>query len=166
MTEAPTLPDIRESLSHSSSGLTIDWDSPWEHEWSAIGVRNALVGDSERERAFRERIREVNDYRSLPKNWDTYGGLPACDAPARFASSLLEEVRWLPEILAPYVCPISTGAYIQWQFGDAKLYFEIDEASVLFVMEESGVVVEDGEDAAFNVRRAVELVQRFHRSAF
>lgn len=172
-----TSPEADEGLLQaSSSGLTIDWEGrggqescpDWlrqhRQEHYRKNVANSLVGDAERERSFRDSICQVLGYRSLPNDWDTYGGLPASDVSVEFARNLLNELRWVPELLAPYVCPISTGVFLEWRFGDARLYFEVEDDSVLFVREEGALVLEDGEDAAFDVRRAVELVHRFHRS--
>ena len=162
-----TLPETDERLVHASSaGLTTDGKQTRRQGLPSPNVLNALVGDARRDEAFRQCIRQIDSYRSLPQDWDTYGGLGASDRSAAFATSLVDRLRWLPEISAPYVCPISTGVYLEWRSAHMNLYFEIDEDSVLFVMHQGDVVVEDGEDAAFDVRRAVELVQRFHRSAF
>ena len=159
-----TLPDTMEDLfQESSTALTSDREYP-EKEWPPWHGPGAIVGDATRERSFRESLSQIDTYRFLPQDWDTYGGLPASDVSVAFARNLLNELRWVPELSAPYVCPISTGVYLEWRFGEARLYFEVEDDSVLFVMEEGDLVLENGEDAAFDVPRAVELVQRFHRS--
>lgn len=165
MTETLTLPDSEESLEHTSStGLTIDREQVPQREWPGTHVFNALVGDAGREQSFRECVCQIDGYRLLPHDWDTYGGSPASDASARFATNLLEELRWLPEVFPPSVCPISTGVYLEWRSGHSNLYFEVDEDSVLFIMQEGELVIERGEDTVFDVSRAIGLVKRFHRS--
>jgi hypothetical protein len=159
-----TLPDTTEDLfQESSTALTSDREYP-EKEWAPWHAPGAIVGDATREQSFRESLSQIETYRILPQDWDTYGGLPASDVSLAFAGNLLNALRLVPELFAPYVCPISTGVYLEWRLGDARLYFEVEDDSVLFVMEEGDRVVEDGEDTAFDVPHAVELVRRFHRS--
>jgi hypothetical protein len=159
-----TLPDTVEDLSQeSSTALTTDREYA-EKDWPRRQALGAIVGDATREQSFRESLSRIETYRFLPQDWDTYGGLPASDVSVAFARNLLNELRWLPELSAPYVYPISTGVFLEWRFGQARLYFEVEDDSVLFVMEEGEFVLEDGEDGAFDVARAVELVHRFHRS--
>jgi len=159
-----TLPDTSEYLSQESSTALTSDRQYLERKWLPRHAPVAIVGDAERDHSFRQSLSQIETYRCLPPDWDTYGGLPASDGSVEFARNLLNELRWVPGLLAPYVCPISTGVYLEWRFSDARLYFEVEDDSVLFVREEGGVVLEDGEDAAFDVRRAVELVHRFHRS--
>lgn len=160
-----TLPDTAEDLvQESSTALTNGSEYPEKAWLPRPHAPVAIVGDAEREQSFRQSLSQIATYGSLPPDWDTYGGLPASDVSLEFARNLLNELRWLPELLAPYVCPISTGVYLEWRFGDTRLYFEVEDDSVLFVMEEGDLVLEDGEDATFDVPPAVELVQRFHRS--
>lgn len=158
-----TLSDTKEHLLvESSTGLTSGREYP-EKDWPVRQVPGSVVGDAAREQSFRECASQIDSYRFLPQDWDTYGGLPASDAPLAFAANLVEELRWLPEVFPPYVCPISTGVYLEWRSGEANLYFEVDEDSVLFVMEEGGLVIERGEDTTFDVGQAIELVKMFHR---
>ncbi|MFH1923691.1 MAG: hypothetical protein ABIP48_27845 [Planctomycetota bacterium] len=160
LTYSDTTEGFEEAL---CGGVTIEERKGEDkREWLRSSVRDALVG---REQSFRECVSQVEAYRSLPKDWDTYGGLPASDSSVRFAKNLLEELRWLPEVLSPYVCPISTGVFLEWRSGQSNLYFEIDADSVLFVRREGELVIERGDDPDLNVSRAVEVVRRFHRSA-
>lgn len=135
------------------------YQSQWEEP---RGISGVLVGDLERERTFEKSISEIHGYRDLEEDWDTYGGFAASEQPAQFSVDLLESLQVRPEILPPRVSPISTGVYIEWRSGDRLLYFEVDEDSVLFVMQEPGRHREDGEDPDFGVSRAAELVKRFH----
>ena len=121
----------------------------------------ALVGDSERERAFEESISEIHGYRDFEENWDTYGGIGASEQAVRFAVDLLEELRLWPEISPPRVSPISTGVYLEWRAADRLLYFEVDEDSLFYVMQ-AGRHREEGEDSDFDVARAVDIVKRLH----
>ncbi len=121
-----------------------------------------LVGDLERERTFEKSISEIHGYRDLEKDWDTYGGLGASEQAVQFSVGLLEELRVRPEMSPPRVSPISTGVYLEWRAGDRLLYFEVDEDSVLFVMQEGERHREDGEDPGFEVARALEIVKRLH----
>lgn len=162
-----TCPNNKEGFEEVlSSGITIeDRNGGDKHEWLPSSLCGGLVGDASREQSFHECILQVEAYRSLPKDWDTYGGLPASDSSVWFSRNLLEELRWLPEVFSPYVCPISTGVFLEWRFGQSNLYFEIDADSVLFVRREGELVIERGDDPEFHVSRAVEVVRRFHRSA-
>jgi hypothetical protein len=126
---------------------------------SGVGV---LVGDAQRERVFEETISRVYRYRDLEDNWDTYGGFRASEQAVRFSVGLLKELQVRPEISPPRVCPISTGVYLEWRLGDRLLYFEVDEDSLLFVMQQGARDREDGEDPDFGIGRAVELVKRLH----
>ena len=138
-------------------------DRPSRSRWEEPrGVSGALVGDRERERTFEESISEIHGYRDLRENWDTYGGIGASDQALQFSVGLLEKLRVRPEISPPRVSPISTGVYLEWRAGDRLLYFEVDEDSLLFVMQEGGRDQEDGEDPDFGIRRAVEVVKRWH----
>ena len=137
----------------------------YQSQWAQPrGISGVLVGDLERERAFEKSLFEIHGYRDLEENWDTYGGFAASEQPAQFSVDLLESLQVRPEILPPRVSPISTGVYIEWRYGDRLLYFEVDEDSVLFVMQEPGRHREAGEDPDFGVSRAAELVRRFHGS--
>ena len=138
-------------------------DRPPQPRWEEPRCTpSVLVGDLERERAFEKSISEIHGYRDLEKNWDTYGGLGASEQAVQFSVGLLEELRVRPEISPPRVSPISTGVYIEWRAGDRLLYFEVDEDSLLFVMQEGGRHREDGEDRDFDVARAVDIVKRLH----
>lgn len=158
---ALTFPVEGARLEEASGALVSD--RPFQPQWEKPrGIRSVLVGDLERERAFEKSISEIHGYRDLEENWDTYGGFAASEQPAQFSVDLLESLQVRPEILPPRVSPISTGVYIEWRYGDRLLYFEVDEDSVLFVMQEPGRHREDGEDPDFGVNRAAELVKRFH----
>ncbi len=125
-------------------------------------VVGALVGDANREKAFDQAILEIEKYRHLPRNWDTYRGLPASDRAARFSLDLLRQLKAEIEVAPPRMRPISSGVFIEWRTGMASLYFEIDEMSVLSCHERGDAVLTSGEDATFDVRRAKELVEVFH----
>ncbi len=136
---------------------------PYSSQWEEPRLASSgLVGDIERERAFEKSTAEIYGYRGLEKNWDTYGGLGASEQAVQFSVGLLQELRMQPEISAPRVSPISTGVYLEWRAGDRLLYFEVDEDSALFVMQEAGCPREDAEDPVFDVARAVEIVKRLH----
>jgi hypothetical protein len=125
---------------------------------------SGLLGDEDRRRAFRNAIAEVSRYRSLPAGWDGEGGLPACPKAADFSRGLLELLQSAaPGIGVPFVSPISTGVFLQWQSGDATLYFEVDEDSVLWMMQKGNVILASDEDPRFDVDQAYDLVARFHR---
>jgi hypothetical protein len=125
-------------------------------------VVGALVGDAQRERAFDQAISEIDKYRHLPRNWDTYGGVPTSDRAATFSLNLLQQLKAKIEIAPPRMRPVSGGVFLEWRTGIANLYFEIDEKSVLFCHERGDAVLTSGEDAAFDVRKAKECVEVFH----
>ena len=127
-------------------------------------LQPTLVGPAMRERHFHDAIRKVAGFVALPKGFDGYGGLPASDRAARYSISLLRALIGRPEIPAPCVAPISTGTYIDWKRGNARLYFEVQDDSVLWVHRIGNGVVESDEDDTFNVSRAEEQVERFHHS--
>ena len=150
-----------ERLGQVSEALVSD--RSYQSQWAeARGIAGVLVGDRERERAFEDSILEIQSYRDLERNWDTYGGRGASERAVQFSVGLLEEARVRPEISPPRVSPISTGVYLEWRAGDRLLYFEVDEDSLLFVMQGEGRQREDGEDPNFDVARAVEIVKRLH----
>jgi len=159
-----TFPEKAGRLWEVSEALVSDRpsQSQWEEPRWTSGILVGLVGDLERERAFEKSISEIHGYRNLEKNWDTYGGLGASEQAVQFSVNLLEELRVRPEISPPRVSPISTGVYIEWRIGDRLLYFEVDEDSLLFVMQQAGRYREDGEDTDFEVARAVDIVKRLH----
>jgi len=159
---ALTFPVEAGDLEEVSGGLVNNLRSQWTWEEPRF-TSGVTVGDLERERTFEESISSIHGYRDLEENWDTYGGLGASPKPVQFSLGLLEELRVRPEISPPRVSPISTGVYIEWRAGDRLLYFEVDEDSLLFVMQEGGRDREDGEDPDFGIGRAVELVKRWHR---
>lgn len=128
-------------------------------------IPESLVGDVERERSFKKCIADVEGFRNLTPNWDTYGGLPAKEKPIQFSIGLLQKLQSQVDVSAPHVAPISTGVYIEWRNNDAILYFEVDEDSVLFVMKTLGLTVAEGEDSQFSVAPAVGHVKRFHELA-
>ena len=125
-------------------------------------IGSGLPADDDRRRAIRSAIGEVARYRSLPAGWNGEGGLPACPKAADFAQQLLEQILERPEIRPPFVCPISTGVFLQWEIGDATLYFEVDEDSVLSVMHRGDAVLESDDDPRFDVDRACGVVVKFH----
>ncbi len=154
---------VESARIEEASGALITDHRPSQAQWEEPrGIPSVLVGDQERERAFEKSILEIHGYRDLEENWDTYGGRGASEQPVRFSVRLLEELRLQPEISPPSVSPISTGVYIEWRAGDRLLYFEVDEDSLLFVMEEGERHREDGEDPSFDVARALEIVKRLH----
>ena len=146
-----------------SAALVTDRDAPTDRLWGGERASGVLVGDAERERMFEQCISEIEGYRHLERNWDTYGGVGASEQAIRFSRNVMRSLQTRPEILSPHVCPISTGVYLEWRSGDRLLYFEVDEDSLLFVMREGNRDLEEGEDPDFRVGQAVELVERFHR---
>ncbi len=130
---------------------------------SPFGLQQTLVGDAHREKAFLSSISQIQDYCKLSEDWDTYGGQPASPQAAGFAMDLLNQVRGIPEVSAPDVRPISTGVYVEWHSAQSTLYFEVDEDSVLFVMQQGDVTIECGEDPCFQVSQAIDHVRRFHQ---
>ena len=160
-TDALTFPVEAGDLEAASEALVSDRhrETQWRVPRCVSGV---LVGDAERERIFAETISKVYGYRDLEDNWDTYGGSGASEQAVQFSVDLLKELQVCPEILPPRVSPISTGVYLEWRSGDRLLYFEVDEDSLLFVMQEGRRDREDGEDPGFGVNQAVELVKRLH----
>jgi hypothetical protein len=162
---------IESPFEGGASALIADWTPAFgtchkQHEVNPLAIqetRETLVGDINRDRAFRLSISRIQDYCNLPEDWDTYGGLPASPEAARFSIDLLNTLRAKPEISAPDVQPISTGVYLEWHSGETTLYFEVDEDSVLFVVRKGDDVVVCGEDPDFQVGRAIELVRRFHQ---
>ena len=126
-------------------------------------IGSGLPADDERRRAIRSAIGEVARYRTLPAGWNGEGGLPACPKAADFARQLLEQILERPEIRPPFVCPISTGVFLQWQSGDGILYFEIDDESVVWMIQEGDAVLAAGEDPHYDANRACGLVARFHK---
>jgi hypothetical protein len=81
-----------------------------------------------------ELIEKLNEIRSLEKNWDSYGGK---SFPYRlvekccFLVDSLEEDKYLPS----FVCPISGGEYIQfeWSCQGRELEIEISETTVNYL---------------------------------
>jgi hypothetical protein len=109
-------------------------------------------------RRLDELIREAMSYQDLPVDWDTYGGLPASPQAVRFATQLLRSVDAARDPLPEHISPISTGIFLEWTTGDARLAFEVDENSVLYSLRRQDQIVERGEDTAFDVERAAALV--------
>ena len=158
-----TFPVKSGALGSRSGALVSDLDEqlkpPWGRPRPALGV---LVGDPRHERMFEESVSEIQGYRRLERNWDTYGGVRASEQAIQFSTDTLKALQARPEISPPHVCPISTGVYLEWRSGDRLLFFEVDEDSLLFVMREGDRDLEQGEDPNFGVERAVKLVERFH----
>ena len=130
---------------------------------SLFGLQPTLAGDAHREKAFRSAISQIQDFCKLSEDWDTYGGQPASPQAAGFVTDLLNQVQGIPEVSAPDVRPISTGVYVEWHSAQSTLYFEVDEDSVLFVMQQGDATVECGEDPDFRVSQAIDHVRRFHQ---
>lgn len=123
---------------------------------------STVVGTVKRERDFQECISSVENYRNLPTNWDRYGGNPAHQSVVEFAVNLLAHVSLSPEIPAPLVRPISGGVFVEWRFAKSRLYFEIDDESVLRYLQD-GYGEETLEDSSFNIDKAAETIVRFHQ---
>lgn len=162
-----------------SESLTLIRDSPWEFSQSTLtknvlprspvrgltlGAETALVGTEKRERDFGDRLRALRDYRRLPANWDKYGGVGADDRSLGFADNLISELQVIPDVPAPLIRPISGGVYLEWRCGDALLYFEADQESVLRYSR-NVFGEETVEDADFDSERAVQVVVDFHKNA-
>lgn len=126
-------------------------------------VNSAIVGDANRTRAFCQSIADILRFQSLPQDWNGEGGLPACEPAVDFAVEVLESLQNLPDICPPFVCPISTGVFLQWQFGEAILYFEVDDESVVWMIQEGDAVLAVGEYPHYDADRACGLVARFHK---
>lgn len=122
-----------------------------------------IVGTSGRERSFQECLRSIEEFRNLPINWDRYGGKPIHPLASRFAINLLEELLLIPEVSSPNVRPISEGVFIEWRSPAARLYFEVDDESVLQYLR-NAYGEDSREDPEFNVEDAVALVRRFHHN--
>ena len=118
-----------------------------------------------RENALQALASQIVGFHYLAPNWDTYGGLPAAVPAIRFSLGLLRELQTRPEISLPYICPIGTGVYIEWRTDAKTLYFEVGEDGVLFTTRVGDRAPEYGEDTLFDVKRAVGLVERFHKNA-
>ncbi len=161
VSDRPSQSQWEEPLREVSEALIDDRPSQSQCEQPRC-TYGVLVGDMVREHTFEKSISEIHGYRDLEKNWDTYGGLGASQQAVQFSVYLLEELRVRPEISPPRVSPISTGVYLEWRAGERLLYFEVDEDSVLFVMQEGERHREDGEDPDFDVARAVDIVKRLH----
>jgi hypothetical protein len=122
-----------------------------------------IVGTFGRERSYDECLKSVREFCQLPRNWDRYGGNPAHPSAAEFAVNLLGEVSLSPDVPAPVVRPISNGVFVEWRSGDARLYFEVDDESVLrYVRNAYGE--ETFEDPTFDLEKAAKVVGRFHRN--
>ncbi|MFQ5734473.1 MAG: hypothetical protein ACE5KM_21265 [Planctomycetaceae bacterium] len=79
-----------------------------------------------------------------------------------FAVSLLTHISLSPEIPAPLVRPISGGVFVEWRSAKSRLYFEIDDESVLRYLQD-GYGEETLEDPSFDVKEAEETIVRFHQ---
>jgi len=114
------------------------------------------------EPVLEELLRQVKGYQQLPINWDTYGGIPASPRAIAFVTDLLQTVAVAGGSLPTRLSPIGTGAFLEWVAGDMHLSFEAEENSVLYSLRKGDHVIEHGEDAAFDVNRATELVARVY----
>ncbi len=81
-----------------------------------------------------------------------------------FADNLISELQVIPDVPAPLIRPISGGVYLEWRCGDALLYFEADQESVLRYSR-NVFGEETVEDADFDSERAVQVVVDFHKNA-
>ena len=127
-------------------------------------MQTTLVGSAERTRLLDQAMAKVREYRSLPENWDSYGGKRASDKAVNYATSLLACLYNDPEVYAPFVSPISNGVHLEWKYGEKDLYFEIDQTSVLIVARDSGQIVCSAEDPGFDVASAIDVTKYFHQS--
>lgn len=137
---------------------------PFPEQCARRRVRSSstLVGAVKRERDFQACISSVEKFRDLPTNWDRYGGNPAPESVVEFAVSLLTHISLSPEIPAPLVRPISGGVFVEWRSAKSRLYFEIDDESVLRYLQD-GYGEETLEDPSFDVKEAEETIVRFHQ---
>lgn len=119
-----------------------------------------LLDTTNRQQQFLDRIATIEGYASLPANWDTYGGLPACEKVVTFAVGLLRELMRASGVPPPRVAPISTGVYMTWEGPTTRAYIEADVGAVLFVAEGHGRRVAEYEDHAYNVSRAAITIKR------
>jgi hypothetical protein len=131
-----------------------------------IAIGSSLVGDTQRGASFEKALKEIQDFRLLPNNWDTYGGKPARERATSFCEALLQDLRVQSDVAPPRVRPISTGAYLEWQKNGEKLYLEVDEDSVLVVQTSEDAERFSTEDSDFDVREAARLVQAFHNKSY
>jgi hypothetical protein len=120
------------------------------------------VANSDQYEAFDRVVSTICDYRDLPENWDYEGGRPPSEMTLRFAVDLLGLLRSVPEVTPPTVAPISGGVFLQWELGARRLYFEIEQDSVLTAVCEGGKA-QSAEDRGFDRGRAVQAVLDFHR---
>ena len=82
-----------------------------------------------------------------------------------FARQLLQRIQAVAELNPPTSCsPISTGLMLEWELRGAKLYFEIDEESVLCAIRLNGLLQFRYEDVSFDVQRAFVTAKKFHQA--
>jgi hypothetical protein len=128
-------------------------------------LETPVVVPHERREQFDSLIRRVESCLTLAEDWDAYGGVPAAPSTVDFARRLLQCVQTVAELPPPTSCtPISTGLMLEWEARRAKLYFEIDEDSVLCVVRSKGNVLDRYDDASFDVQRAFAAVKRLHQA--
>lgn len=119
-----------------------------------------------REAIFAGLVETVQGYASLPKNWDTYGGEPACKKAITFAESLLLKVLQSPRIPHPFPSPIGHGVNLCWSSCFGRLYFETDDGSVLAVAEVGERTIGEYVDPSYSVERAVRFIEDFFMTDF
>ena len=105
-------------------------------------------------------ISDVHEYRDLPLDWDTFGGVPATCQATRFAVELLESLQAEPTIPSPLVRPISGGVFLKWDFGDFSVYFEVESDRVVCVVSGQEWLRMGYEDESFDVSKARDAVRR------
>lgn len=120
------------------------------------------VGRAVPEVSFERALKDIQSFRVLPSNWDTYGGQPASEHAAGFCQALLQELKAQGDVAPPLVRPISTGVYLEWQKNGDKLYFEVDEGSVFAAHTSGDTVIFSAEDTDFDVGGASRLVREFY----
>lgn len=132
--------------------------------WRGPATSSALIGTANRDQRIRSAIEAVREYRRLADNWDKYGGTAIEQRPAKFALQLLNEIWSVPKIPAPSIRPISTGVFLEWRIDKDRLYFEVDQESVMrysnTVYGEETVV-----DESFDSKAAFRAVLNFLEKA-
>lgn len=89
----------------------------------------------ERDEAWRDVFRRLNEFRKLPPGWDTYGGIPP--TMSAYARTVVLLDRWREfarqsgEILpSPFAAPCGNGSIqVEWSIGRRNLEIEVPAAS-------------------------------------
>lgn len=118
-----------------------------------------------RENIFKKLISEILDYCNLEDNWDTYNGVGASKQAMQFSVDLLKAIQLQSTMPAPRIAPISTGVYLEWRICHHLLYFEVDENSVLFVLQKRMLSSIVEEDSSFDVAKAASMVKKLYETA-